>query len=124
MNQKFQSQSEQERQAASKIAKLLALRSRKSIHVALFSETHKELRKNLLDKELSIQEVFEKFAQLVNVQDKRAIKILEELVQEKRESVLNRLSRSKIDNRSIEDLYAAIESENLYNEEGGGDGGG
>jgi hypothetical protein len=123
MNQKFQSQSEQERQAASKIAKLLALRSRKSIHVALFSETHKELRKNLLDKELSIQEVFEKFAQLVNVQDKRAIKILEELVQEKRESILNRLSRSKIDNRSIEDLYAAIESENLYNEEGGGDGG-
>jgi hypothetical protein len=117
MNQKFQSLSEQEAQAASKIAKLLALRSRKSVHVALFSETHKELRKNLLDKELSIQEVFEKFAQLVNIQDKRAVKILEELVQEKREGILNRLSKSKIDNRSVDDLYAAIESGNPSEEE-------
>lgn len=119
MNQKFRSLSERETQAANRIVKLLEVRSKKSVHVVLFTETHREFRKNLLDKDLSIQEVFEKFARLVNVQDKRAVRILEELVQEKREAIVNRLTKSKIDNRSADDLYAVIQKESLLNEEEG-----
>ena len=106
MNQKSQSQLEQELQAH-KIARLIEFKRKKSVHVTLFTDTHKEFRKVLLDKDLSIQEVFERFAQLVNVQDKRAEKILDEIAQDKREKIVNRIA-NKINTSSVNDLYDAI----------------
>lgn len=119
MSQGNTMQQVQEAREQHKIKNLIDFRTKKSVHISLFIETHKEFRKNLLDKDLSIQEVFEKFARLVNMQDKRALKILEELVREKREGILNRLQANKFNDRTAEDLYAAIKEQSPLNEVSG-----
>ena len=83
-------------------------RKRKSVHIALHTDTHKNFRKVLLDKDLSMQEVFQKFSELAVMGDKRAIKILEEAVNEKRLG-LSKRSSSVIDVSNLDTIYSLIE---------------
>ena len=46
--------------------KIIDLETRKSVHINLTRATHTEFRKSLFDYSLSMQEVFEKFASLVD----------------------------------------------------------
>lgn len=94
---------------------LLDFRIRRSVHVALLTETHKELRKSLLDKDLSMQEVFQKFSELIVSGDKRALKIIEELMKEKREGSIKKakFSYTKVNSEKI---YELIGEESLKNQ--------
>lgn len=83
-------------------------RKRRSVHIALHTDTHKNFRKVLLDKDLSMQEVFQKFSELAVTGDKRAMKILEEAVDEKRLE-LSKRSSSVIDVRNLDTIYSLIE---------------
>lgn len=65
--------------------------------------THTSFRKTLFDFDLSMQEVFELFANLVSEYDDRAIDIIKEAKHNKRSKVLDRLKDSE-----VEDLYDTI----------------
>ena len=93
---------------------LFDFRIRRSVHIGLHNETHKDLRHILLDKELSMQEVFQKFSELIVSDDKRAIKILDELSKEKREG---RAKKAKpVQKKSnIDSIYDMI-GENSFKE--------
>ena len=86
---------------------LIDFRKRKSVHVSLFSDTHRDFRKILIDRELSMQEVFQKFSELAASGDRRASKILDELVEEKRAGSVSR-TKTSIDVRSIDSIYKLI----------------
>lgn len=79
------------------------------------TDTHKDLRKALLDKDLSMQEVFQKFSELIVSGDKRALKIIEELIKEKREGSIRKakFSYTKVNSEKIYDL---IGEESLKNQ--------
>jgi len=91
-------------------------KKRKSVHVSLLTETHKDFRKFLIDNDLSMQEVFQKFSELAIEGDKRATRIVEDLVKEKREG----MSRSHVmsfDSKNLDNIYKLIEGEKLDSED-------
>lgn len=106
-----QSQSELEKRAAAKIRAVLNAGRKKSVHISLFTTTHTALRKNLLERELSIQEVFEHFASLVNDGHPNLVKILDDYVDLKREKLITRLEE-----KYTENLYRLINDENPFEE--------
>jgi len=77
---------------------------RKSIHIKLYTETHAGLRVELLKKKLSMQEVFEDFAQRVVAQDGFAHRVLDTLARRKRDKQIEKLSQT-----DVESLFDAIE---------------
>jgi hypothetical protein len=77
--------------------------TKKSIHINLTKRTHAEFRKILFDLDLSMQEVFEKFADLAATEDSRAISVMKEAKSDKRAKVLK-----GIDKLESESLYDAI----------------
>lgn len=56
------------------------LHDRKCIHVKLKKDVHLKLREKLFQHQLSMQSIFDEFARLIIHDDKRATKIIEELV--------------------------------------------
>ncbi len=66
------------------------LYDRKCIHVKLKKESHLRLREKLFSYELSIQAVFDEFAELIVNEDKRATKIIEDLVIKKAQERLGK----------------------------------
>ena len=85
------------------------------MHIGLHNETHKDLRHILLDKELSMQEVFQKFSELIIADDKRAIKILEELSKEKRERTSKR-AKPPQKKSNVDSIYEMIGESSFENE--------
>ncbi len=79
---------------------IIDFQTRKSVHINLTRATHSEYRKTLLDYSLSMQEVFELFARLAAEGDRRAVSILREAYDNKR-------------NKSISSLND-VEKRNLY----------
>ena len=77
---------------------------RKSIHIKLLTETHAAFRIELLRKKLSMQEVFEDFAQRVVAGDGFAHRVLDTIARKKREKQIERLSET--DAESIFDAIA------------------
>jgi hypothetical protein len=77
--------------------------TKKSVHINLKKRTHAEFRKALLDLDLSMQEVFENFARLLILEDKRALSIVKEIKSEKRLQILK-----NIDNIESDNIYDAI----------------
>ena len=65
--------------------------------------THSQFRKTLLDHGLSMQEVIELFASLAGENDDRAIDIIKQAKDNKRQKTLKKLS-----NNEVENLYDAI----------------
>jgi hypothetical protein len=83
--------------------KIVDFETKKSIHTNLTRATHAGFRKVLLDYSLSMQEVFESFASLVNENDTAAIGIIKEVYQLKRDKSIKRVT-----NQEAENLYGAI----------------
>lgn len=78
--------------------------------MALFSDTHKDIRKALVERDLSMQELFQRFSELVVAGDKRATKIVEDLERDKRSGNIKK-SQMQMDNRSRALIYDMIEED-------------
>jgi len=86
-----------------KIQKLTDFETKKSVHINLTKKTHSGFRGVLFEHDLSMQEVFERFAYLVSSGDERAEDILTEAKIIKRNKTLEKLNQNEVDN-----LYDAI----------------
>ncbi len=92
-------------------SQFIDFRLRRSVHIAILSQTHKDLRKALVERELSMQEMFQRFSELVVSADKRIIKLLDELERDKRSGNLTKRASLKVDNRSAGQIYDIIAKE-------------
>jgi len=110
-----------ERQAEHK-SSFIDFRGRRSVHIALRTDTHKEIRKALVERDLSMQELFQRFSELVVAGDKRATKIVEELEHDKRSGNIKRLPPT-IDKKNASTIYdliaedSALEKQHEENED-------
>lgn len=75
---------------------------KKSIHIKLYSNTHAAFRIKLLEKQLTMQEVFEECVQRIVTNDPLFVELLEEVVINKKEKQLKQLYSS--DAESIYDV--------------------
>jgi hypothetical protein len=91
-------------------SKFIDFQRRRSVHISLFTETHKELRKALVERSLSMQELFQRFSELVLSGDKRAVKILDDLEKDKRTGAISK-PRTSVDKRSASVIYDIIAAE-------------
>jgi len=87
---------------------LVDFRIRKSVHVALLTDTYKNLRKILLEKDISVQAVFQKFAELIVEDDKRAERIIDEILKDKKEGQIKKARFVYENKTSLENLYDLI----------------
>ena len=87
------------------------LEVKKSIHFTLTKATHAELRIRLFKHGLSMQEVFEEFAQRIAADMSESIELLEEVSLNKRNKALKKFSKS-----DAESIFSVIESENPLSE--------
>ena len=83
--------------------KIVDLETKKSVHVSMTKNTHSQFRKTLLDYNLSMQEVIELFASLAGENDDRAIDIIKQAKDNKRQKTLKKLTDNEVEN-----LYDAI----------------
>lgn len=91
-------------------SKFIDFRLRRSVHIALFSDTHKDLRKSLVERDLSMQELFQRFSELVISGDAKAVRIVSDLEKDKRSGNLLR-PRDAIDRRGKLLIYDLIEED-------------
>lgn len=97
-------------------SKFIDFRGRRSVHVALFSDTHKDLRKVLVERDLSMQELFQRFSELIISGDKKAIRIVDDLEKDKRSGNVVK-PRTAIDKRSQSLIYDMMEENGQREEE-------
>lgn len=97
-------------------SKFIDFRGRRSVHVALFSDTHKDLRKALVERDLSMQELFQRFSELIISGDKKAIRIVDDLEKDKRSGNVVK-PKSSIDRRSQDLIYDMLEESKEENED-------
>ena len=76
---------------------------KKSIHIKLLSNTHSAFRIKLLEKQLSMQEVFEECAHRIVTNDPVFVELLNEIVENKKQKHLKQLYSSDADS-----IYDAI----------------
>ena len=97
------------------------LHDRKCIHVKLKKDTHLRLREKLFSYQLSIQAVFDEFASLIVNDEKKALKILEDLALKKAKAELEKPvkgptgSRDRVDELDHNTLYNMINAEDKKN---------
>lgn len=82
------------------------LNAKKSVHINLDREIHAKFRTVLFDKGLSMQEVLNDFARHVAIGDPVLIRILDELVERKRNKTKERLTET-----DAETLFNILEEE-------------
>lgn len=99
---------QRDRAAAAKIKAILNAGRKKSVHVSLFTSTLTGFRKILLERQLSVQEVFEHFASLVKDEHPSLMKLLEEYSESKKEKLITQLEE-----KYTENLYKLISEENF-----------
>ncbi len=90
----------------------MELDRRKSVHVKLLSDTHANFRIASFKLKLSMQEMFEEFAQRVIAEDPKVMKILDELSKRKKEKLVKKLSKS-----DASTLLDIIDSESPYSQD-------
>ena len=84
----------------------------KDVHIKIRKEAHGALRAFLFKKELSMQEVFEEFAQLVVAEDPRMLRLIDHLVVKKAQAKLDKVNKQKpISELDQETLYNLLESQ-------------
>lgn len=97
------------------------LHSKKCIHVKLKKDTHLRLREKLFSYQLSIQAVFDEFANLIVNEEKRAMKILEDLAVKRAKEELEKPvrgpsgSKERIDELDHNTLYNMINAADKKN---------
>ena len=94
---------------SNEISELIDYQTKKSVHINLTKSTHGELRVILLRMGLSMQEVFEDFAQRVVSGDGFAHRVLETIERRKRNKEIEKLSET-----DVESLFDAIEDKQSY----------
>ena len=87
------------------------LETKKSVHFTLLKGTHAELRIRLFKHGLSMQEVFEEFAQRISSDTSDTIDFLEEVSLNKKNKELKKFSDS-----DAESIFSVIENENPLSE--------
>lgn len=85
------------------LQKLVDFETKKSVHVSMTKLTHSQFRKCLFDHDLSMQEVLELFAKLSGENDERAIDIIKQAKDMKRQKTMKKLTETE-----TESLYDAI----------------
>lgn len=65
---------------------------RKSVHVSLLPDTHAEFRIVSIKHGVSMQDIFEEFATLVISGDRECNRVIEDLVEKKRNKLIQKLS--------------------------------
>lgn len=84
----------------------------KDIHIKIRKDAHGSLRAFLFKKELSMQEVFEEFAQLVVAEDPRALRMIDQLVVKKAQAKIDKVTKQKpISELDQETLYNLLEDQ-------------
>ena len=81
---------------------------KKSIHVKLSKEAHFAIRVESFKRKLSIQMIFNEFAQMVAEGDKAALRILDMISRKKLNGELKRLARKEVSD------FGNIDGETLY----------
>ena len=89
------------------------IHSKKSVHVNISKSAHAAFRIACFERGLSMQEVFEEFAQRVALESNDALGILDELkvIKENRDK-----SSKKYTNADVDDIYAMLESQDPLKE--------
>ncbi len=89
------------------------IHSKKSVHVNISKSAHAAFRIACFERGLSMQEVFEEFAQRVALESNDALGILDELkvIKENRDK-----SAKKYTNADVDDIYAMLESQDPLKE--------
>ena len=89
------------------------IHSKKSVHVNISKSAHAAFRIACFERGLSMQEVFEEFAQRVALESNDALGILDELkiIKESRDK-----SAKKYTNADVNDIYAMLESQDPLKE--------
>ena len=82
---------------------------RKGVHVKLLPDTHAGFRMAVMKKGLSMQEVFEEFAQRVISEDRMTQNLLEDLVARKRDKIMEKLTAT-----DAESIFDIIEMEDPF----------
>jgi hypothetical protein len=95
---------------------LINLGAKKSVHVNITKSAHTAFRIACFERGLSMQEVFEEFAQRVALQTKDSLRVLDEL-KDYKES--NKGMKKIYSSSDIDDIYKVLESENPLNDDGG-----
>lgn len=84
----------------------------KDLHIKITKEVHTNLRSFLFKKELSMQELFEEFTQLIVAEDRAALRMIENLIVKKMQSKIDKVKNPKpmteLDNDT---LYNMLESQ-------------
>ena len=89
------------------------IHSKKSVHVNISKSAHAAFRIACFERGLSMQEVFEEFAQRVALESNDALGILDELkvIKENRDK-----TSKKYTNADVDDIYAMLESQDPLKE--------
>jgi len=95
--------------AEARVKALLNANRKKSVHISLFAKTHVDFKKAVVDKGLSMQEVFEHFASLFAEGHPAMSKIVDDYCVAKRENLVN-----QIEEKYTENLYDAIGEDNPF----------
>lgn len=86
-------------------------RHRKSIHIKLDKETHAALRQTLFAHSVTMQDIFEEFAEILLKDEKRAKVVIARVVEKKLKAELDGLKNKKQTSRPMGEM----DSETLYN---------
>jgi hypothetical protein len=73
------------------------IKSKKSIHISLNPDTHKDFRLRCVERDLSMQEVFEEFASRVGQESNDVIRILDQLVRDKQVKSVKKYTKTDVD---------------------------
>lgn len=80
--------------------------SHKDIHVKLTKDAHSKLRALLFQKELSMQDLFEEFTQLIVNENQNALRIVDNLVVKKAQNAIDKVTKQPV--------YTELDKETLY----------
>lgn len=87
--------------------------NKKSIHIKLKPDLHAKLRTELFNYNLTMQDIFNGFCQLLVDGDKKAKKIVQKLSQKKLENELNKETRNLKNDKKF--YLSELEEEAVYN---------
>jgi hypothetical protein len=88
------------------------LDSHKDLHIKITKPAHAALRALLFKKELSMQELFEEFVQLIVSEDPRTVRMIDQLVMKKAQAKLDKLKKQQpISELDQDTLYNLLENQ-------------
>ena len=90
---------------------ITSFETKKSIHFTVTRETHSKVRIECFKRRLSMQEIFEEFAQRIAAESPETISFLEKIETDKKDRIIKQLSKT-----DAESIFNVIEVENPLSE--------